>query len=275
MLFRIKAGIIAVIVCGTASTAAWAQSACADRYAAGTPPRITVSLPAGSGTELCYSLFAVSHSATFRTPSYSAEHLTRDDAVGGDKITRKDAFHTEKKLPKTERASLADYAGFKGIWDRGHMTPANDAPDTVSQKETFSLANMVPQASQLNQGIWRHLEASLHALAEQDGDLFLVTGPIYTAQPTWLHKHVAVPDYTFKAVYDPKSGRATAYVAANRNDGKCWAISVAQLIQMAGIDPFPTVAEAVKADPTPWSLPPGTDDSVMPDCASPSAVEGG
>jgi endonuclease G len=55
-----------------------------------------------------------------------------------------------------------------------------------------------------------------------------------------------VPTHIFKAVYDPKRNQAAAYLVANA-DGDQWrAVSISQLQQITGIDPFPGLAPSVK-----------------------------
>lgn len=252
----------------TLGAGAAVAAACETSYLNGMPPAL-VGTQTDRTKELCFTYFAVLHSEDKLEPLWSAAHLTRAAALGGDAIPRKDAFEPEDALLPGPRAELADYKGYKGIYDRGHMTPADDMPDFPSQKETFTLANMVPQASRLNQGTWQYIEASLHVLAEQDGELYIVTGPIFSAHPKRLHGRVAVPDYTFKAVFDVKSGRAIGFVATNVNTPQCWEVSVARLTVMSGVDPFPSLPASSKADGTPWDLPNGTNGRPKPDCAPP------
>ena len=55
-----------------------------------------------------------------------------------------------------------------------------------------------------------------------------------------------VPTHIFKAVYDPKRNQAAAYLVENA-DGDQWrSVSIAELQQITGIDPFPGLAPSVK-----------------------------
>jgi endonuclease G len=69
---------------------------------------------------------------------------------------------------------------------------------------------------------------------------------------------VLIPTSVWKAVYNPQTGGAGAYFAANTDDAMPQLISVAQLRDLVGIDPFPTLDEAVKdrvmalPSPTPY-----------------------
>ena len=61
-----------------------------------------------------------------------------------------------------------------------------------------------------------------------------------------LRGRVLVPTHIFKAVYDPKRNQAAAYLVENA-DGDQWRnVSIAELQQITGIDPFPRLAPSVK-----------------------------
>jgi len=96
------------------------------------------------------------------------------------------------------------------------MTPAGDESTIDSEKESFSMGNIVPQDHQLNIGIWAKIEADVRVLATNLGDVYVVTGPAFSASsiPTIGKDAVAVAvlEYTWKAVYEPGIG-AAAYVS--------------------------------------------------------------
>lgn len=129
-----------------------------------------------------------------------------------------------------------------------HLAPSGDMPDEESQAESFSLANMVPQAHQLNTGLWSEIEGAVRGLARRDGEVYVVTGPMFRgADLQALHGRVVVPTSVFKAVYDPKRGTAGAYLALNTDDAGWEAVSIARLRELTGLDAFPSLPEAVKA----------------------------
>lgn len=43
-------------------------------------------------------------------------------------------------------------------WDRGHLTPNSDMPDTRTKEGTFNVINRAPQLAKINQGAWRCAE---------------------------------------------------------------------------------------------------------------------
>ena len=216
-----------------------APTACPQIFYAGQPPEVLNSRLLPGTRALCFQAFAVLHSATTRTPLYSAEHLTRDTITAARGVPREGAFHPEPALPDGEQAELQDYA--RSGFDRGHMAPSGDMPDQDAQQESFSLANMVPQAPKLNRGIWVGMESAVRRLAEREGDLYVVTGPIFRGAELQRVGNVIVPSHTFKAVMSVRRGLAAAYVAKNVDSAPWAVINMAQLADLTGLNVFPAL----------------------------------
>lgn len=219
---------------------------CAEQFWRAAAPRIVNPKLAANTRELCYSGYAVLHSGVTRTPLWSAEHLTRERVEEARSMTRVNSFHPDSNLPLNERSELSDYA--RSGFDRGHMAPSGDMPDPRSQEESFSLANMIPQDPDNNRHLWEGIESSVRELAERDGEVYVVTGPIFEGEKLEsLNGRVLVPTRIYKAVYDPSRNQAGAYVTPNA-EGSAWeAVSILELLKIAGIDPFPALREATKA----------------------------
>ena len=247
--------LVAVVLCcwSWGAGAQAASSNCPEHFAGGQAPDLLNPRLAQGSRPLCFRAFAVLHSAATRTPLYSAEHLTDARVASARGLPRDSEFHAEPALPDRERAELPDYA--RSGFDRGHMAPSGDMPDAESQQESFSLANMVPQAPKLNRGIWEGIESAVRKLAEREGDIYIVTGPIYQGTNLQQVGNVLVPTHVFKAVLNPQRQLAAAYVAKNVDSSPWAAVSMRQLADLTGMDVFPLLPDRAKASvlrlPTP------------------------
>ncbi|ALS63703.1 DNA/RNA non-specific endonuclease [Pandoraea apista] len=222
-----------------------AATACGDHYWAGTAPDITNAAMTRNAREVCFSAFGVMHSGVTRTPLWSAERLTRAGLSDARQISRVNNFHAESRLPPGERAELRDYV--RSGYDRGHMAPSADMPDAQAQSESFSLSNMVPQNSENNRYLWAGIESSVRKLAQDRGELFVLTGPLFKGKTiTQVGNRVMVPTQLYKVVYDPRRKQAGAYLVANEATGDYSVVSVAELETLAGIDFFPGMPADVK-----------------------------
>ena len=141
-------------------------------------------------------------------------------------------------------------------FDRGHMSPNGDMSTRQSQPDSFSLANMIPQHPCNNEVLWEGIESAVRDLALTEGELFIVTGPMFEDQNTpFLNGRVGVPSRVFKAVFDPVRNAAAAYVAPNTDGMAFQGVSISQLAQMTGIDPFPGVPAEIKTVAMPLPTP--------------------
>lgn len=192
---------------------------------------------------LCYESFALAHSGVFRTPLWVAERLTRESLRAARTVDRDDAFHPDPRLGPYERAELSDYA--RSGFDRGHLAPAANMPSVSAQRESFSLANMVPQHPDSNQRVWASIESAVRGLASRHGEAYVVTGPIYSSPRAKLVGRVAVPDGLYKAVFLPGRG-AAVYVVDNAPQSSVRTYSVAQVEEALHIDLFPGLPDEVK-----------------------------
>jgi endonuclease G len=228
----------------TASTASTggAFAACSQFFAGGQPP---VVQPQPSQRALCYDAFAILHSGESKTAVYVAQKLNRaaiEDA--GEKRT--DKFFADARLRAAERAQLEDYRG--SGYDRGHLAPAGQMPTPAAMAQSFSLANMVPQAPQHNQGTWRVSveDATKKYAARATGNVYVITGPVYVpsiAQSKGIGPgQVRVPTHLFKLVYDEDQHRAWAHWHQNDNATRgAKPISYGELVRRTGIEFLPGV----------------------------------
>ena len=230
---------------------AFAQApTCPQLFAGGQPPALLNPKLGQRTMLLCNDAYAVLASGVTRGALWSAEHPTAASLDAARDTPREGQFHAEERLPPGDQARLEDYR--RSGFDRGHMAPSGDMPDAQSQQQTFSLADMVPQTPELNRGVWAGIEMAVRHLAQRRGELFVVTGPAFQGQnlKTIGPDGVLVPSATWKAVFDPQSGGAGAYVCSNAAAPRCGTMSVATLAGTVGIDPFPALPDSVKRTAT-------------------------
>lgn len=124
-----------------------------------------------------------------------------------------------------------------------HQAPAGDMPTPSAMAQSFSLANMVPQAPENNRGIWaKQVEKATRQYVERaQGDVFVFTGPFFSGQVQTIGKgRVWVPSHLFKLVYDEKANRAWAYLVENKNEARMSRpISYQELVRYTGIQFLP------------------------------------
>jgi endonuclease G len=210
--------------------------ACPQFFANGIPP-IVEKRPLQRA--LCYEAFAILHSGESKTPVLVAQRLSRASiAETGEKRTNR--FFADARLPAAEKATLEDYQG--SGYDRGHLAPAGDMPTPQAMAQSFSLANMVPQAPAHNRGVWaKTVEAATRKYASRaTGDVYVITGPVYVPSiadsPSIGRGQVRVPKYLFKLIYDEDRNRSWAFWQENSDETEPSApISYRELIDRTGI----------------------------------------
>jgi len=204
-----------------------------------------------AGRDLCFDGFAVYYSPQDKKPIYVVEKLNRDQFLAPHP-RRSNQFYEEARLPFSERALLSDYRG--SGYDRGHNAPAGDMSNERAMAQSFSLANMMPQARQNNQGIWAKNveEPTRHYAKRAAGDIYVFTGSTGN-QGSIGRGHVTIPSHLYKLVYDPSKNSAWAYWIENSNDALMTPpISYTELVNKTGIDfhlPIQAESTPINANP--------------------------
>ena len=230
------------IALGFAATSHAAEdfSSCLQFFANAKPP---VVAPRPTHRALCYDAFAILHSGESKTPVFVAEKLNQTSVADANE-KRTNRFFADARLRSAERATLEDYKN--SGYDRGHMAPAGDMPTAQAMAQSFSLANMVPQAPEHNRGVWaKSVEMATRSYVKRAaGDVYVITGPVYVpsiAQSPGIGPgQVRVPKYLFKLVYDQSRNRAWAYWHENNDATRASRpISYADLVRRTGINFLP------------------------------------
>ena len=139
--------------------------------------------------------FIISYDRQKRQPFWVMERILKEQISVTDVAKRSESnFYPEASVHKYFQSDNKDYtnSGF----DRGHLAAAaNHRHSQASMDSTFSLANVCPQASGLNRGIWSKLEQYCRALAQHNHAVYCISGPLYLSyldtnlrtHPFWWH----------------------------------------------------------------------------------------
>lgn len=109
-------------------------------------------------------------------------------------------------------------------YERGHlcMKMIAERVSNDAAYKTHDLLNAVPQRSEFNKGIWEDLEEMTAAWAQKYGEVWVITGPVFTDMTVraWLGERekgelpVAIPDALYKIVVKIHPGESSPDVLA-------------------------------------------------------------
>jgi endonuclease G len=170
-------------------------------------------------------------------------------------------FFPEPGLAPGQRAELLDY---EGIWksdqsgyDRGHLAPDGTIKKfgPEAQRETYSLANITPQHSAINQRVWSDLEAAIRSWSSTESPVWVVTGPAFFAgqETTWVGRdRVAVPHAYYAVINRSSAPEVRAYLVANTAEAP-WSsslnrylVSVDSVEKLTGLDFLPELPDSLE-----------------------------
>lgn len=212
-------------------------------------PKVLDDSPAARGAALrsvCRAGYTLLHSSTTKTALWVAERLDAGEIGGAEPRTNE--FLPDPALPEAERATAADYR--RSGYDRGHLAPAADFSVSADQmRESFFLSNIVPQVGEHNRGVWARLESHVRRLARAHGTVYVITGPVFDAQPARIGNGVAVPRALWKVVIDPARNQAVGWLIPNQpgiaeDDWDRYRVPVRRIEAEARIDFSPQLPQA-------------------------------
>jgi endonuclease G, mitochondrial len=216
-------------------------SQCPQFYVHGVQPQLPATPGLSQLREVCFDAYVSLYSGGSKTPVLVVEQLTRAQLINASKETRTNRFYPEARVPFNERAQLADYQG--SGYDRGHQAPAGDMPTASAMAQSFSLANMVPQAPYNNQHAWAGIEAATRQyVMRSPGAVYVFTGPVFNPPIKTIGTgQVWVPSHLYKLVFDASNNRAWAHWIENTNEARTSApITYAELVRRTGIEFLPS-----------------------------------
>ena len=190
--------------------------------------------------------------------------LTKEEVLSR-RASRLDGFYPDPEI-RTGSATLEDYRGSGYDW--GHLAPAGDMHSSEkTMAESFSMANMSPQAPAFNRGIWSKLEQVVSRFAYSEGSVFVVTGPVFVDDEdakTIGPNQVRVPEFFYKVVYDETPPcKMIAFILPNmgsKKDVRDFVVSVDDVEEATGLDFFSALPQEVqrelesKSDLSKWTF---------------------
>jgi len=146
--------------------------------------------------QLCYDYKA-------KGSRYAAYTLD-GDKVNAVNIKKRPRFYPDKAIPRQYRTKSSDFTHNKFHADRGHLVPDGSQDHTQkSLNSVYSMANIIPQYSQINRRTWVKAEKYERLVATKLGQVNVIVGVEYGSYAKRLRKSgIAYPEAFWKMIYD-------------------------------------------------------------------------
>ena len=191
---------------------------------------------------LDHGYFQISYNEAVRLPNWVSYQLKAEN-LKKKTAKRKNKFFADPILKQRQVAFVkpSDYDGDQ--YDRGHMAPSDDfAWNQAANDATFVMSNMAPQSRSLNRGSWKKLEGTIRKWACTEGELRVVTGPVFGVPLAKMSTEVPIPPRFFKVVLDETPPRkAIGFIYAqddSRSEVREKAVSIAEVEHLTGYEFF-------------------------------------
>ncbi|MGE4501652.1 MAG: DNA/RNA non-specific endonuclease [Thiomicrospira sp.] len=205
--------------------------------------------------------FMVGYSETLGNPLWvSYQVLPKSDNPA--RLPRPDRFNADWRSARCwlllPCINHDDYTG--SGYDRGHMAPNHVIATRygqTAQHQTFLMTNITPQKPDLNRKAWQRLEEiAANNLADKHAPFWVVTGPIFDAQPDYLPgaKRIAIARAFYKIFIRPRAAGEPPMVLAfilpqavkGNEDLRQFLTSVREIEQQTGLDFFHQLDDGVE-----------------------------
>lgn len=198
-----------------------------------------------------HNYFTLAYSEKHEQPQWVAYKLERKMLGAGTE--RSNDFRPDPSV-KTGTALATDYS--KSGFDRGHLCPAGDmAFNEKAMYETFYMSNMSPQMPTCNRGIWKELEEQVRDWANENKELYIVTGPVLplrVANKIGKSTAITVPTKYYKVLldYSEPDIKAIGFIIPNAGSSEPiekYAVSVDEVETLTNLDFFPDLPNQIEA----------------------------
>ena len=146
----------------------------------------------------------------------SVSYRLDGDLMNDTNIDKRPSFYLEKSLEKKYRISTTDYTN--SGYDRGHLAP--DAAFDWSKESlnaVYTLANIIPQAPQINRNSWAKLEKYSRDKAVALGSLNVINVVKYGQRSRRMGKNkMAISKGYYKALYNKDENYQECFYYENK-----------------------------------------------------------
>ena len=114
------------------------------------------------------------------------------------------------------------------------------------------MSNMSPQVPGFNRGIWKKLEGNVRNWASDNGEIYVVTGPILSGSyPSIGSNQVSIPNYYYKVILDYKEPeiKGIGFVLPHQKSSssiQSFAVTIDEVERKTGIDFFHALPDDVE-----------------------------
>ena len=186
--------------------------------------------------------FSLSYNSSYVQPSWVAYKVTKAQVNKLEKVKEK---YIQDPEVNTRSASKKDYKEGGYIMSQFvNYLDIKQIPDAV--EESFYMTNITPMKLAFYNQIWLKTEDLVRLWSADTEGLYVVCGPILTDAPfaTIGENKISIPKRLYKAIYDPKNGKAIGFIFKNGSSGgrlNSYAVSIDEIEKESGIDLFPTL----------------------------------
>ena len=210
---------------------------------------LALGIPGKADTIIDRPGYALGYIEKHEQPAWVVYKLTRSEVLA-KAVKRANRFFEDPEIP-TGSATAADYR--RSGYDRGHLAPAADMAFSLqTMKDSFYYSNMSPQRLQFNRGIWKELEEQVRQFAVDEGEIYVVTGPILPNEKTITigSNRVTVPSHFYKVVFDlSPPQKMIGFIMPNNGskaDLRTFAVTVDAVEEATGLDFFSFVPKEIQ-----------------------------
>ncbi|MDQ0109230.1 endonuclease G [Chitinophaga terrae (ex Kim and Jung 2007)] len=246
-----------------------------DKKVAGDDDNLLLGNPSGAASDLVMAnnylmdkeYYQLSYNREKATPNWVSWHVDRRD-IG--KMGRANNFRPDFDLPANwYQVSENSYKG--SGFDRGHNCPSGDRTfNRAGNEATFLMSNMIPQAPNHNQHLWKNLEEYTRELVMKGNEVYIVMGS-YGSGGTGANgsskkidrNRINVPSHIWKVILVLPDGgndlkriskhtRIIAVNTPNRNDvnarWSAYLTSISNIEQATGYKIFDKIPDSVRQE---------------------------